>query len=119
ADHPRAPYSTHGVLTVLGPETGAGYPLAYPVVWLFAQFQGDAGEYEIWVDLFRTGDATGEEFEVATYGPWGLTLRPDAFVETRGWKLRNVPFSEPGLYEFRVRCGADVLATEGLLLAEE
>lgn len=114
AENPLAPYSVHGVLTVLQPESGRGYPMTYPVIWLFAQFHGDPGDYEVWVDFVRIDEETEDDSEVATYGPWLLIIHADLFVESRGWRLLNVPFSEPGSYEFRIRCGADVLAAERL-----
>jgi hypothetical protein len=119
ADNPVAPYSIHGVLSVLGPELASGYPLSQPAVWLFAEFQGNVGHYQVWVDLVRVDDESGDEAEVATYGPWVLLVRPELYAESRGWCLRKVPFPEPGVYEIRVRCGADLLAVERILLTEE
>jgi hypothetical protein len=107
------------VISVLGPEPASGYPLSQPILWLFAQFQGNVGNYEVWADLVRVDDETDEETEVATFGPWVLIVHPDAYAESRGWRLRKVPFPEPGVYEIRIRCGTDLLAIERILLTEE
>lgn len=117
-DSPEAPYSLLGLLTAIGPEPGTGYPLLHTELWLFAQFQGDAGEDDVWIELVAVddeGEATAEE---TTFGPWRLRMPTEGVVESRAFRLLNVPFATPGVYEFRLRCGPDVLAREPLLLLE-
>jgi hypothetical protein len=114
-----APYSLRGIITVLGPESNESYPLLFDMVWVFVQGSSDPGEYEIWVDpvpVDEEGDATGVE---TTFGPWVWIFHENVYVESRAWRFQNLPFLGPGLYEFRLRCGPDVLARTDLVLGED
>ena len=117
--NPLAPYSLRGIITVLGPESGESYPLLCDLLWMFTQGSGDPGEYEIWIDLVpvdEEGNATADE---TTFGPWLWIIPEGVYIESRAWRLRNLPFQQPGLYEFRLRCGLEILAREELLVMEE
>ncbi len=101
-----APYTLRGMLAAIQP-TGE-----FPLVWdqpmsVFAQFFGAPGEYEVWVELVRlVFDESGEihdEVEQATYGPFVIALEGTYFLRGRALFLRRVPFSAPGIYEFRLR----------------
>lgn len=58
----------------------------------------------------------GDIGEESTYGPCILIIHEGVYVESRGWKLLNLPFEAPGLHEVRLWCGSDVIAREQLLL---
>jgi hypothetical protein len=117
-DNPAAPYSLQGVVTALGPEPGVGYPLRQDLLWVFAQASGDPGEYELWIDLVPLDDDGDDAGEGTSFGPWVLIVHEGVYVESRAWRLRNIPFAGPRVYEFRLRCGSDILTREQLLLAE-
>jgi hypothetical protein len=117
-NNPGAPYSLRNILNVLGPEPGESYPIIYDLIWMFIQGSGDPGQYEIWIDLApidELGDTVGDE---TVFGPWLWILQEGEYVECGAWKLRNLPFLGPGLYEIKLRCGPDVLAREEVLLVE-
>jgi hypothetical protein len=76
-------------------------------VFLYTEFFGDAGEYEVWFDLIRfVMDRDGEivdEIEDTCYGPYSMTMPSGVFVQGRSYPLRVLPFQAPGLHEFRLR----------------
>lgn len=114
-----APYSLRGIVTLLGPESGGSYPLLHDLLWVLSQGSGDPGAYEVWIDLVpvdEEGNTTGNE---TTFGPWVWIFHEDVYVESRAWRLRNLPFPVPGRYEVRLRFGPDILAREEMLLVEE
>jgi hypothetical protein len=85
---------------------------------VFFQASGDPGDYQIWIDLVPV-DEDGEDIgEETTYGPCTLIIHEDVFIESRGWKLLNLPFAAPGLFEVRLWWESDLLARERLLLRE-
>ena len=114
---PGAAYSLRGLVVFLQPNDDIGYPLAAESLVLFAQVFGDAGQYDFWVDLVFVED-DGSESHVTTYGPMAASVRPGQFVEALTFPISNVPFPQPGIYEFRLRRDAvqEPLATERLLL---
>lgn len=117
-DNTAAPYSLRGLVTALVPESGDRYPLLLPELWVFFQASGDSGDYQIWIDLVpvdEDGEAIGE---ATTYGPCILIMHEEVYIESRGWKLLNLPFPAPGLYEVRLWCGSDAIAREQLSLVE-
>lgn len=116
-----APYTLRGVIYGFHPR--AGFPFAHPrPLYLYAEFFGDAGGYDVWFDLVRLvpdddGNIVDEEDE-ASFGPFVLELVPDEFVQGRAYVLRRVGFRQPGLYEFRLKVGGvgEPLAVERLYL---
>ncbi len=108
ANDPEAPYTLRGVLRGFRPRSS--FPAVTPQpVFVYAEYFGEAGEYDVWFDLVRLvmGD-DGEmvdEADETTFGPYSLRLLPDLFAQGRSYVLRRVPFSEPGLYELRLRVG--------------
>ena len=100
------------------PEPGDQYPLLLPELWVFFQASGDPGDYQIWIDLVPVDEDGADIGEESTYGPCILIIHEGVYVESRGWKLRNLPFGAPGLYELRLWCGSDLIAREQLLLVE-
>ena len=117
-DDPSAPYSLRNIITALYPANGRSYPLAQESLWVYAQASGDPGDYEIWLDLIPLDEEGDDAADGITFGPWVLRVHDGVFVESRAWVLRNVPFPIAGLYEFRLRHGPEVLASEQLLLVE-
>lgn len=118
ANNPAAAYSLRGLVTALVPEPGDSFPLLLPELWVFFQSFGDPGGYQLWIDLVpvdEDGEPRGEE---TTWGPHILLIHEGVYVESRGWKLLNLPFAAPGEYEVRLWCGADLIAREQLLVAE-
>jgi hypothetical protein len=116
--NPEAPYSLHGLVSQLAPEADDEFPLMLPELFVFFQAFGDAGDYQIWIDLIpvdENGDPVGEE---VTYGPCVLVIRETSGLESRGWRLLNLPFAAAGLYEVWLWCGPDVIAREQLLVRE-
>jgi hypothetical protein len=101
---PGAAYSLHGLITQLQLEAGAEFPIAVPELWAFLQVFGDAGEYEIWIELVAV-DGEGEAVGEATSdGPFVLRVPDEAWlVESR------VPFGERLGPSVRVARGARVV----------
>ena len=116
--NPTAPYSLQGLVTALEPVPGDRYPLLLDELWVFFQSSGDPGEFQIWIDLVPVDEDGEDAGEETTYGPCILIIHEGVFVESRGWKLLNLPFTAPSLYEVRLWCGSDVIAREQLLLTE-
>ena len=101
-----SPYSLNGLLAVF--KAGSDFPVVWhEPVYLYAEYFGAGGDYEVWFDLFRFAtDEDGEildEIEEAGYGPFVLTLAPDAFVNRRSYYLGKLPFQAAGVHEFRLR----------------
>jgi hypothetical protein len=117
-NNPAAPYSLHGLVTALQPEPGDQYPLLLPELWVFFQASGDSGDCQLWIDLVPVDQDGADAGEETTYGPCILIIHEGVHIESRGWKLLNLPFAAPGLYEVRLWCGSDMIAREQLLLTE-
>jgi hypothetical protein len=115
-DNPAAPYTLQGVVTALSWEPPGDGLLES--LWVFAKASGDPGEYEVWLDLVPLDDAGEDAGEGTTFGPLVWSIPEGVYAHSRAWVLRNIPFPTPGVYEFRLRCGPDVLAREQILLLE-
>jgi hypothetical protein len=110
--NPDAGYSLRNILVHIRPADGGGFPFRTPRVWLFAQLYGSPAEYVIRVRMTRIGEEDGEAVEIGEsveFGPWEIALPGDGnYVECVGIPLVNVPFREPGVYEFQLWAdGAD------------
>jgi hypothetical protein len=116
AGNPGAPYSLQGVVTVIGWEPPGDGLL--DLLWVFAQGSGDPGEYEVWLELVSLDDEGEDAGEETSFGPLTWVMPEGVFAHSRAWILRNIPFPNPGVYEFRLRCGPDILAREQILLLE-
>ncbi len=98
-----APYSLNHVLARIRRVVPTSLLVAQPV-YLYAEFFGEPGEYEIWIDLVEIGyDGDSGGIEVTTYGPFDLALFPGAFVSSRFYCLKHVPFPGVGLFEFQLK----------------
>lgn len=102
-NEPDSPYTLSGIVTTFRPSDDGGYPVLVEDLYVYAQFWGDPGVHDLWIDLTRVDVETGDETEVTTFGPFVLRVTAGRFVETRAWRLRYVPFPRAGLYEFQVR----------------
>ena len=118
ADNLAAPYSLRGLVTALEPEAGDQFPLLLPELWVFFQASGDPGDYQIWIHLVPVDEDGEDSGDETTYGPCILIVHEDVYIESRGWRILNLPFTAPGLYEVRLLCGVDVIAREQLLVRE-
>ncbi len=97
-----APYSLHHVLTRIRRVMNTSALITQPI-YLYAEFFGAPGDYEIWIDLVEIGyDAGSGEAEVTSFGPFDLTVLPDTFVCSRFYCLKHVPFPNAGVFEFRL-----------------
>lgn len=120
--NPVAPYSLRGVLSVL--PVRSGFPAMWQEsIWLYVEFFGAAGEYEVWFDLVRLvyDEEAGElvdEIEETVYGPYAATFPLDAFVHSRAYYLKKVPLNAPGLHELRLRVAgvSEVLFSQRFLV---
>ncbi|WP_439626475.1 hypothetical protein [Gemmata sp.] len=115
---PVAPYSLHNVVFQLGPEAGETYPLAGIDLWVSARLEGEDG-HEFWIDVVRiTGDDEFSEELITAYGPLIAPFGSDRRTMSRAWHLRRVPFDVPGLYEFRLMQGDEILAVASIRLED-
>lgn len=99
-------YSLHNVLVHARPADGLGFPFRLKRMFLFAQLHGTSGDWLLRVRLVRIGVEDGEEFEherAVEFGPWEIEMPEDGnYVECIGIPLGNVPFREPGVFEFQL-----------------
>ncbi len=115
---PNAAYTLENVLAELIPAEGSAFPLELPEAWLFFQAQGDAGTYDLMLDLVRLDDEGEDADEATTWGPMTLLISEGAWIESRGWALAHLPPDAPGEYELRLWCGRDLLARTSFLVRE-
>ncbi|MDB5309738.1 MAG: hypothetical protein JWO38_3940 [Gemmataceae bacterium] len=104
---PGYPYTLRRVLNTIRHSTGQEFPFTYPELWVFAQYVDGAGSHQILLDLVRVDVA--DETVIRQYRmPPVHMIAGRFFVLSRGYKISDVPFPEPGVYEFRVRCGVNI-----------
>lgn len=101
------PYSVRGVQTFLRPPAGSSFPLQASGLWLFVQYADGQGSHNVRFELIRQ-HLESEELVVAFSLPPIHMTRGRFFVLNRGYRLPDLPFVEPGIYEFRIRCGNNV-----------
>lgn len=99
-------YTIENPFYALRPPPGVGYPFRAEELWLFCQFSDATGRHPFQVDL---------SWDVETYvqqlHAFNVDFGTDRLaVQNFAVRLRNVPFLRPGVYEFRLRRGSDVLA---------
>jgi hypothetical protein len=111
------PYTVRGVETTIGPPVGGTFPYREPELWLFVQYSDGEGTHPVRFELIRQRLDSEEVILALDLPPVHMT-RGRFFVLNRGYRLADVPFPEPGIYEFRIRCGNNV-GTDEVRLEEE
>jgi hypothetical protein len=111
-----APYTVKKVLTAIRPPAGDSYPIREEELWLFVQYTDGQGSHSVKFELVRQHLESEEVVLAFDLPPIHLT-RGRFFVLNRGYRLANVAFPAPGIYEFRIRCGVNV-ATDELRLED-
>lgn len=105
------PYSARGVETTIRPPLGGLFPYCEDELWLFVQYADGQGTHPVKFELVRQ-HLESEEVVLAVDLPPIHMTRGRFFVLNRGYRMLQVPFDEPGIYEFRVRCGDNVQTDE-------
>jgi hypothetical protein len=98
------PYTVKKVLTAIRPPVGGSYPIREDELWLFVQYTDGQGRHEVKLELVRQHLESEEAVLTIDLPPIHMT-RGRFFVLNRGYRLTNVAFPAPGVYEFRIRCG--------------
>ena len=92
-----------------------GYPFRVQELGLFAQFTDATGAHEMIIELCWDADT-----EVRALHRFRVELGADRLgVRNYAIRLKNVPFTKPGVYEFRLREGSKVLAQAAVRLEEQ
>lgn len=126
SDRPDDGYSLGKLLVSVRASPDAPFPLRVPRLFLFAQLFGMPIEYTVRVVQNRL-EPTGigdEEHTTFTreFGPWGILLPGEEFVESFAFPLLNVAFPEAGVYEFQLLAEGvhpdELLAAERVLTRE-
>ncbi|AWM37790.1 hypothetical protein GobsT_41890 [Gemmata obscuriglobus] len=98
------PYTARGIETTIRPPVGGAFPYAEQELWLFVQYADGQGTHPVRFELVRQRLETEDPVVAFDLPPIHMT-RGRFFVLNRGYRLALVPFPEPGIYEFRIRCG--------------
>ena len=113
---PDEEYVIRGVLNTVRPGSGVPFPFLARGLWMFVQFSDGQGVHPIKLRVFREDD--GALVGDFTLPPVRMN-RERLAVLSRAYKLPEIPFRSPGVYEFRVVCGesaaADTLRVESAL----
>ena len=110
------PYTVRGVETTIKPPLGGAFPYREQELWLFVQYTDGEGSHPVKFELVRQHLESEEVVFTLDLPPIHLT-RGRFFVLNRGYHLPRIPFREPGIYEFRIRCGGNV-GTDEIRLEE-
>jgi hypothetical protein len=105
---PGMPYTLHGVL---GSIKAPRFPFLFPELWLFVQYADGDGTHLPIAEVIRTELADETAVMRIPLPPIHMT-KGRFYVLSRAYKLRRIPFRDAGLYEFRIRCGANSAADE-------
>lgn len=91
----------------------APYPRIHPGLWLFAQMTDGLGPFDFSIQLVNLDD----DRSIFVLPPVKLDLGQNPLA-VRGWakRLLNVLFEKPGMYEFRLLCDGDVIASAPIRL---
>ncbi len=108
---PNQAYTVRGVVNSIRPRAGVSFPFREKELWVFIQYADGAGTHRPTLELVRHRLESEEVVSTWSLSPIHLTSRRFA-VLSRAHKLRGIPFPEPGIYEFRVRCDANVAGDE-------
>jgi hypothetical protein len=90
---------------------GAGFPFDLDELWVFAQLTDGVGSFHLWIELRQRYDdgterSVGVSEWLALEFPGGTQLG----VHDALFRMTNVPFDEPGLYEFRLVADGEELS---------
>lgn len=123
AERPDEGFSLGKVLVTVRASATNPFPIRVPRLFLYAQMFGTPAEYTIRIVQNRlepTG--IGDEEEVVftrEFGPRGILLPGEEYVESYAFPLQEVSFPEAGVYEFQLLADgaqpSEVLATERIL----
>jgi hypothetical protein len=104
---PEEEYVIRGVLNTVRSLSGVPFPFLARGLWMFVQFSDGQGVHSIKLRVFREDD--GALVRDFTLPPVRMTIERLALL-SRAYKLPEIPFRTPGVYEFRVVCGESVAA---------
>lgn len=101
---PNQVYHLHGLVEAIRPRAGNGFPFREKELWLFVQYSDGAGTHHPSLELVRQTLEADELIMTWQLPPIHMTAGRFT-VLSRAHRMPHVPFPEPGIYEFRVRCG--------------
>ena len=104
------------LIHAIRPAAGALYPLIRRQLSLYVLLTDGSGRISCQLRLLLIEE---KETEIYTTPPLTRDLGPDPLAVI-GWPLvlQNVPFPQPGLYEFRLLCAGLEIAREPILLKD-
>jgi hypothetical protein len=108
---PSQEYVIRGVITSVRPRTGITFPYREKDLWVFIQYSDGAGTHNPTLELVRMKLESEEVIATWRLPPIHMTAGRFA-VLSRAHRLKSVPFPEPGVYEFRVRCAGNLASDE-------
>ncbi len=110
-------FTLHRILHSISPSHEAGYPWVDAGLHLFVLMSDCRGQVALTLEML----ALHWEREELLYTSPELTLNlgdDPLYVHTVPIRLYEIPFDHPGFYEFRLKCGQEVIARESILLRE-
>jgi hypothetical protein len=108
---PYQSYTVRGIETSIRPLQGHGFPHREKELWLFAQFSDGAGSHTAHFELIHQHLESEEVVVEFDLPPVHMTSGRFS-VLNRGYKLKGLMFPEPGVFEFRIRCGSGLSSDE-------
>ncbi|MGL6094279.1 MAG: hypothetical protein ACRC7O_00575 [Fimbriiglobus sp.] len=97
------PYSLYSMIYDFRPDSDYWYPICAEAVWVFAELFGQAGRYRVRIDVVPLNeDGADAGPPILTRAEIPVRLRPGYFVDPARFRLRQVMFDAPGVYEFRL-----------------
>jgi hypothetical protein len=106
----------YNLIHAIRPASDAIYPLIRRNLCLYVLLTDGSGRLPFQVRLMFIEE---EETEIYTTPPLSRDLGSNPLA-VMGWPLvlRNVPFPQPGLYEFRLLCAGQEIAREPIVLRD-
>lgn len=104
-------YSLLNIIQTIQILPGAAFPQIHPELYLFAMMTDGTGEHEFVIELVYWD--CGTQKSTWTSRRVKLDLGPDP-LKVHGWpvRLQNLPFAQPGDYDFVLWCDGEILARE-------
>jgi hypothetical protein len=104
---PNQEYVLRGILDVVRSTPSVPFPFRARGIWMFVQYSDGDGVHSAKLRVFREHDG----FLVGEYSLPPVRMTGGRLVVlSRAYRLPEIPFFEPGVYEFRVVCGENVAA---------